>query len=202
VKPASDHSLVNETRPDVSPTAGRPSGGQAASSNRARFQRWTETLRPRLVRLACRYVWNAHDAEEIVQDAVTLAWCELGLKMPETELPDTWLFRATVNLSLNRLRRSRAGPLPPGETATTAMAPHARPEMDELMQRVRLAVRELPDRQQAAIVLRDIEGLPYEQIGTVLEMSPVATRVLVHRAREAVRRILLARWPDSFDANQ
>ncbi len=154
------------------------------------------------MRLACRYVWNVHDAEEIVQDAMTLAWREVGAKMPETELPDTWLVRATVNLSLNRLRRSRTGPLPPGETATAAMAAYARPEMDELMQRVRLAVRELPDRQQAAIVLRDIEGLPYEQIGTVLEMSPGATRVLVHRAREAVRRILLARWPDSFDANR
>jgi RNA polymerase sigma-70 factor (ECF subfamily) len=70
--------------------------------------------------------------------------------------------------------------------------------MDELMQRVRMAMRELPDRQQAAIILRDLEGLAYERIAEVLEVSPAAARLLVHRAREAVRQILLRRWPDSF----
>jgi RNA polymerase sigma factor (sigma-70 family) len=199
VKPATDHPLVNENRPDqVLFDPGRPSGGPVASIDRADFQQWAENLRPRLVRLAYRYLWNIHDAEEIVQETLALAWREVGVRVPETEHRDAWLYRVTINLSLNRLRRLRADPMPPTETAATAAHPGSRQEMDELMQRVRLAVRELPDRQQAAIVLRDIEGLAHEQIGEILEVTPAAARVLVHRAREAVRRILLVRWPDSF----
>jgi RNA polymerase sigma-70 factor (ECF subfamily) len=154
-------------------------------------------MRPSLVRLAYRYLWNAHDAEEIVQDAIALAWREAGQETTAAEHGDAWLYRVTINLAINRLRRIQAGPMPPGDIAA-APAPDSQQESDELMQRVRLAIRELPDRQQAAIVLRDIEGLPYDRAAAVLEVSPVAARVLVHRAREAVRQILLTRWPDTF----
>jgi RNA polymerase sigma-70 factor (ECF subfamily) len=167
-------------------------GGQAE------FQRRAEALRPRLVGLAYRYLWNADDAEEIVQDALVLAWREAERTPAGQEHRDAWLYRATINLSLNRLRRMQAGPLPAGEMAGGAARPDAREEADELMVRVRIAIRELPDRQQTAILLRDVEGLSYEQAAAILEASPTATRVLVHRARETVRRILLARWPDSF----
>lgn len=202
MKPATDHPLVNENRPDeVLFDPGRSSGGPAASVDRAGFERWAEDLRPRLVRLAYRYLWNAHDAEETVQEALALAWRGQIAGGPGAEHRDAWLYRVTINLSLNRLRRLRAEPMPPGEVAAAEVHPGSRPEMDELMQRVRTAVRELPDRQQAAIVLRDIEGLPHERIGEILEVTPAAARVLVHRAREAVRRFLLVRWPDSFGPN-
>jgi len=169
----------------------------ASAAARLEFQRWAESHRPVLVRLAYRYLWNVHDAEEIVQDAMTLAWREAG-QVSDLKHRDAWLYRATINLAMNRLRRLKAGPLPPEEAIVAPPAAESQAEMDELMQRVRMAMRELPDRQQAAIILRDLEGLAYERIAEVLEVSPAAARLLVHRAREAVRQILLRRWPDSF----
>lgn len=194
---ATDRPLVNDNCPaEVYPRPERPPEDRAA--DRLAFQRWAERLRPSLIRLACRYLWNAHDAEEIVQDAIALAWRDAGRDAQGKTLGDAWLYRVTLNLALNRLRRLQADPLPSGEIAAVAASPDSHAETDELAQRVRLAIRQLPDRQQAAIVLRDIEGLSFEQAAAILEVSPTSVRVLVHRARESIRRILLARWPDTF----
>ena len=192
---ATDRPLVNLNRPAEVPST--PPGRPVETAERLAFERWVETLRPALIRLAYRYLWNAHDAEEIVQDAIALAWREAATAAPGTEHGDAWLYRVVVNLSLNRLRRLKTEPLPPGEIKA-ASAEDSPAEVSELMQRVRLAIRELPDRQQAAIVLRDIEGLSYERLAVILETRAATARVLVHRAREAVRQILLSRWPDTF----
>ena len=87
--------------------------------------------------------------------------------------------------------------MPPGETLA-ARGSESPAEVDELAQRIRQAIRELPDRPQAAIVLRDIEGLSYDQMAVILETSAPTARVLVHRVRETVRQMLLTRWPDTF----
>lgn len=194
---ATDRPLVNVNRPaEVSPLPERSADHRAAVP--LRFQQWVERLRPALVRLAYRYLWNAHDAEEIVQDTIALAWREVGADAPGAPRSDAWLYRVTINLALNRLRRLQAGPLPPADIEADSAEPGAEAETDELVQRMRLAIRELPDRQQAAIVLRDIEGLAYAEVAAIMEISAPSVRVLVHRAREAMRQILLTRWPDTF----
>ena len=66
------------------------------------------------------------------------------------------------------------------------------------MDRVRSVMVQLPERQHAALVLREVEGLAYEQIAAILQARPAAVRLLVHRARESVRQMLLRQWPDSF----
>lgn len=179
--------------PGLRPGAPRAAGGGV----HADFQPWVERLRPRLARLAYRYLWNTHDAEEIVQDAIALAWREVG-RQDLLRNRDAWLYRVTINLCLNRLRRVQAGPLPAGEVAIAARAEAIPAEADEITQRVRAVIAELPERQQTALVLRDIEGLAYEEIAAVLEIRAGAARLCVYRARESVREILLKRWPDSF----
>ena len=169
---------------------------------RKAFEEWAESVRPRLVGLAGRLLSNRHDAEEIAQDALALAWRE-NQNLKDLRKRNTWIYRTTINLSFNRLRRKRAGELPsagslPGQPDNVARQLKA----DELARRLRIAVSQLPERQQAALVLRELEGLAYEQIAAILETSSRASRLLVHRAREAVRKILLQRWPDSFEMDE
>ena len=164
----------------------------------ADFEQWAEAVRPRLIRLAYRYLWNVHDAEEVTQEAMALA-CREKSRTGGSDRGDAWVCRVVINLSLNRLRRTRSRRLPSGELPDrTAPGETSAAELDELTQRLRWAIRDLPERQQAAIVLRDLEGMPYAEVATVLQIREAAARLLVHRAREGVRQMLLSRWPDSF----
>jgi RNA polymerase sigma-70 factor (ECF subfamily) len=173
-------------------------GKSKGSSDQQAVGEIFEKLRPQLVRLAYRFAWNTHDAEEIVQDAIMLAWQQLKRLKNQQKL-NAWLYRTTINLSLNRLRKKRSQSLPPTDILTTKSADPVRYlQTDELMDRVRLVITQLPDRHQAALVLRDMEELSYQQISAVLDIRPGAARLLVHRTREKVRKRLLQKWPDCF----
>lgn len=160
---------------------------------------WLVQMRPCLFRLAYRLLWNSHDAEEIAQDSLTVALDRMD-ELREPEKRNTWLYRVAINLSKHRLRGRRRRPT----SLTTATTARSDPigghiEHDELMQRVRLAMVDLPARQREALVLRDMEQLEYDEIAVVLNTSPATARILVHRGRERMRRILLERWPESFE---
>src|SRR6185436_17278223 len=72
--------------------------------DQAVFDAWAETIRPRLMRLAYRFLWNRHDAEEIVQDALLLAW-QRARQLSDLARRNAWIYRATIHGSLNRRRR-------------------------------------------------------------------------------------------------
>jgi len=181
------------------PTAATPLplGGEALS-HAPDLGPWLAKMRPRLFRLAYRMLWNSHDAEEIAQDSLATALDRVG-QLRDPGKRNTWIYRVAINLSKHRLRsrRRRFVRVEP----TSASAPErtgCRIEHDELMERVRQAMANLPTRQRTAVVLRDMEQLGYDQIAAIMRTRPSAARILVHRGREGVRRILLKRWPESF----
>ena len=160
---------------------------------------WLAEMRPRLFRLAYRMLWNSHDAEEITQDSLATALGRLG-QLRDPGKRNTWLYRVVINLSKHRLRGRRRRFVPIEPSAALALDRIGdRIERDELMERVRQAMADLPPRQREALVLRDMEQLEYNQIAAILATRPSAARILVHRGREGVRRILLERWPESFE---
>lgn len=177
----------------------RPSAEPAAAEQSAAVPvvPWVESVRPRLVRLASHMLGNAADAEEVVQDALALAWQRKAGEADEARR-NAWAYRVTINLSLNRRRRRRA--VEPLDARSLAAVRSNTPSAEafELADRVRAAVQDLPDMQRAGLALREVEGLDYEAIAAILEVKPGAARVLVHRAREALRLMLLRRWPDTF----
>jgi RNA polymerase sigma-70 factor (ECF subfamily) len=197
-----DVPLVSDVPHDETPpepwnhgSEGEPCSAAIAGAPAA-LAEWLEGMRPRVVRLAMRFLWNRHDAEEVAQDAILTAWERIG-RLREPSRQNAWLYRITIHLSTNRLRRRQACPLPSDETLGQAAAIRDSAQTrGELVDRVREAIMELPERQYAAIVLRDMEGLAYEQIAAILDVRPGAVRVLVHRAREAVRETVARRWPE------
>lgn len=165
------------------------------------LEAWILSVRPRLIALARRFLWNGHDAEEVAQEALMLAWKHLD-RLHDVGTHNAWAYRTTINLCLSRLRRKRSQAMPALELAASEVDPAAAGEVSEMAARVRSAIQELPELLRVAMVLRDLEGLDYEQMAAVLEVRPATLRLRVHRARENVRETLIRRWPDTFGTNR
>jgi RNA polymerase sigma-70 factor (ECF subfamily) len=94
----------------------------------------------------------------------------------------SWLFVIARNLYLHELRHiRRKQPLDPEMASTHSLAASA--EVKQEFARVREAMARLPEVDRAALLLRVVEGLPYEEIGAILRISIAAAKVKVHRAR-------------------
>lgn len=136
------------------------------------------------------------EAEEAVQEALTQAWVHLPRFRGESAL-QTWLFRITANcvLSARRRRRPVAAPedwlldLPAGPGTD----PVAHIQDEELLAALEVALSELPWRQRASWLLRELQGLPYEEIADILDTTPTVVRGQLHRARRTLAA-RMAQW--------
>ena len=158
---------------------------------------WDEVVREhadRVYRLAYRLTGNQHDAEDLTQETFVRVFRSLSSYKPGTF--EGWLHRITTNLFLDMVRRRAAHP--DGGAAgghrphRAARAPspeqvfsdtHLDPELQE-------ALDELPPEFRAAVVLCDVEGLSYEEIGATLGVKLGTVRSRIHRGRAALRSSL------------
>jgi RNA polymerase sigma-70 factor (ECF subfamily) len=164
---------------------------------------WDEVVREhsaRVYRLAYRLTGNRADAEDLTQEVFLRVFRALHDYVPGTF--EGWLHRITTNLFLDQARRRgrlRIDPL--GEQAELLPAsaesgsPERRFEHDNLDVDVQAALGALSPDFRAAVVLRDIEGLSYEEIATTLGISPGTVRSRIHRARAQLRTLLAHRAP-------
>lgn len=143
-----------------------------------------DVLRARLTRLAVKLIWNAADAEEIVQEAFRIA-ISSGVGFDEEKF-EPWMLRTVGNLCLNHRRRRRAEPLTPWIDRATAETPVDIAERGERLQRVRDEISRLPAQQSLAITLRCMEQMSYEAIAEVMELPAASVRSLVCLARRKI----------------
>ncbi len=140
-----------------------------------------------LVRMARRLLRDPHDAEDVVQDVLVKAhqhWARIVTR----DSPDVYVRRMLVNATVSfwrrPARRERAvDVVPVGPGADEAAA------FDE-RQRLLTALRQLPAKQRAVLVLRHYEGLSDEEIAAVMQTSPVTVRSNVHRGLANLRAAL------------
>lgn len=143
-----------------------------------------------LYRLAARLMGNSADADDVVQEAFVKAITGLrrGAFRGDSSL-STWLYRVLTNVALDRLRQLKqqgvAEPQPGREPASSSN-PDAAVALRELAD----AMKELPEDQRAALVLKEVQGLPTREVASILERSEGATEQLLVRARETLRRRL------------
>jgi len=157
---------------------------------------WDEVVREhadRVYRLAYRLTGNAHDAEDLTQETFIRVFRSLASYKPGTF--EGWLHRITTNLFLDMVRRRGrlrmeglpddterlAGddPSPEEVWGETHMDPDLQAALDELDPTFRVAV-----------VLCDVEGLSYEEIGATLGVKLGTVRSRIHRGRQALRASL------------
>jgi RNA polymerase sigma-70 factor, ECF subfamily len=160
-----------------------------------------------LYRHAARIVGPGPDAEDVVQDALFSAW--RSIRSFEGTSFRAWLFRIVTNRALDRVRSKRRRPelpLEPSEDDEVQWAEpaDASPELAELASArealivVEEALRDVPEEQRAALLLRDVEGFAYEEIALMTNAEIGTVKSRIYRARVAVRNTLIRRgWKGS-----
>ena len=158
-----------------------------------------------VVNLAVRFLGNRADAEEIAQEAFLRLYQRPPRLDPSSKL-FTWLYRVTVNLCMDRLRKqSRTPPLdsldvPAGPESGEPLAekiasrvsrnPRETAAGTEAAEAVRRAVASLPAELRAPLVLSALEELPHAEIAGILEISPKAVERRIARARDLLKQRL------------
>ena len=159
------------------------------------FETLVERHRDVVYRVARRIV-GEDEADDVAQDAFLRAFHRLSLFRGESPFR-SWLLRITHNAALNALTRRRVAPLDDADTndgepvaVATVRAPAEQLEVSERRRRLAGKLQEIGPPHRAVLVLRDIEGLSYEEIAEVME-TPVGTvKGRLHRARRELIEIL------------
>ena len=136
---------------------------------------------------ALRLTGSMADAQDVAQE-VFLKLYRHYRKIEPAAVP-AWLYRVTVNAAYDALRRRR--PEEPveeaGEVASTAADPQQELTAAERRRVLALSLRQLPEKERAALVLRDLEGLTTEETAAILGSSAATVRSQVSKARVKVK---------------
>ncbi len=173
---------------------------QRASSGDSRaFDDLVTLKRDRVYRIAWQVVRNVEDARDVAQGVFIRLWRVLPRYRPDQPF-DTWLYRITVNLAIDFQRRRRAGGPPPmvpleGIPAASAPGPDRLDRAE--MRRVYEAISgELTERQRLVFTLREVDGLPAEEVARVLGVTASTVRNTHFQARAVLRDALRRRFPE------
>ena len=157
----------------------------------------------RLYAVVLRFSASEADAEEATQEAFLRAWRSIDRFRGDARF-FTWLYRIGVNEAKRILeRRPPAGTIvsiaaePIEDIATGAPGPQSRAESSELREILDDALRRLPEKYRAAVVLRDVEGLSTSEAAEVLGLREAAFKSRLHRGRMALRADVAAYLDDS-----
>src|SRR4051794_30340043 len=168
--------------------------GLAADGDRAAFAAIFDRYQQRLYSYCVSILRNREDAADAVQSTMLRAM--RALEGEEREIAvRPWLYRIAHNEAVELLRRPReesdtgAGVVTVSDVeADAAVRAHLRTVLND--------IRELPDRQRSALVMRELSGLSYEEIGAALMTSEAGAKQAVYDARQALHDLANGRESD------
>jgi RNA polymerase sigma-70 factor, ECF subfamily len=125
------------------------------------------------------------DAEDAAQESFLRCYRKLSQYRGEARF-STWLFRLALTTSVDYRRRERRRPEP---VETPDLVDEAAPELDGGITATALvgAMQDLPDDYRVPTVLRDLYGLPYQEIADITSRPLGTVKVMVHRGRASLR---------------
>ena len=135
------------------------------------------------------------EAEDIVQDVFLRAYGALRTGEREIALRP-WLYRVAHNRCIDYVRRAPATPLQPDELLPGGTDPVAAAEQREDLRRLVADLHALPDAQRSALIIRELEGLSYDDLATTLGVTVPAVKSLLVRARSGLAEAAEARDTD------
>lgn len=161
---------------------------EARSGSDAAFEKIVERHRDVVFRVAARIV-GPDDADDVAQDAFLRAFHRLDGFRGESHFR-SWLLQIVHNTAINAAMRRVPEPVgAPAEAETTdpvhpsERQPAEALEERERRERLELKLRELRSEHRVVLVLRDVEGLPYEEIAEVTDTPLGSVKGRLHRAR-------------------
>ncbi|WP_370981495.1 RNA polymerase sigma factor RpoE [Agaribacterium sp. ZY112] len=146
-----------------------------------------------------RYVSDASEAHDVAQEAFIKAYRAIGNFRGDSAFY-TWIYRIAINTAKNYLvsrgRRPPASDVDAGEAEAYSggdvLHDNASPEQqiarDQLEQAVFTAIKALPEELRAAVSLRELDGLSYEEIADVMSCPVGTVRSRIFRARDAIEK--------------
>jgi RNA polymerase sigma-70 factor (ECF subfamily) len=148
--------------------------------------------------LALRLAGDPDEAADLAQEVLVRVFRHLGRFQGHSSLK-TWIYRVAVNHCRSRLGRRRPPPASldadpagrPREPADPRRGPAEEAEAGDAGRRVAAALARLPAAFREAVVLRDLEGLAYEEIAQVLGVRPGTVRSRIARGRDQLRALLV-----------
>jgi RNA polymerase sigma-70 factor (ECF subfamily) len=156
----------------------------------------------KVVKLVMRYLRNPADAEDVAQEAFVKAYRALPQFRGDSAFY-TWLYRIAINTAKNALAARERNPVSyeldlQGNDDSPDMVSRLKdPETpeglaltEEIRDTVNHAIGELPEDLRTAIVLRELEGMSYEEIAASMDCPVGTVRSRIFRAREAIDRRL------------
>ena len=140
---------------------------------------------------ATRMLKDTAEAQDVAQEALVRLWQHRSsVDEPGAR---SWLMRTAHNLCIDRLRKRRVrSEVADGETVVDLQSddnpgPQQRVEAGEIGNRIEGALVEMSDLDRAVIVMREIQGLPYDEIAETLGVPLGTLKARLHRARDRLR---------------
>ena len=155
----------------------------------------------RIKRLVSRFVGNPSEQEDVVQESFIRAYRAIGNFRGDSAFY-TWLYRIAVNTAKNHLVIAGRHPswqdvdiddvsyVQAGERLTEFNTPQQMLENDELVMAIKKAISDLSSELKEAILLREMDGLSYEDIAVVMRCPVGTVRSRIFRAREIIEKSL------------
>lgn len=163
------------------------------------FAQLVEDNQRRLYNLALRMTGRPEDAEEVVQEAFLNAWRGLDFFKGDSTFA-TWVYRLTSNAAIDHLRRARRAGEPLSlsgdeEDAATELpdpdpGPQEELERTERAAALRCALDTLSPPHRQVLEMRALDGLSYEEIAQLLDLTPGTVKSRLARARLALKKLL------------
>jgi RNA polymerase sigma-70 factor (ECF subfamily) len=162
----------------------------AASGDVTAFRRLVECTTPIVYRVVLRVLHNEPDASDVLQETYLRVWRKLP-ELRDSSAALSWICRIGRNLALERIRSRRRHPTEPLEPEGMAAR-----EMDpeEALTRARegaalaALMEELKPKHRVVLLLREVDGLSYQEIAAALECSVGTVESRLHRARAALAK--------------
>ena len=165
--------------------------------DRRAFDALVRLYQQRIVKLIMRYVHDPVEAQDVAQEAFIKAYRALPGFRGDSAFY-TWLYRIAINTAKNYLVANQRRPVdyqldlqdPEQVEANVRLRDEATPERMALQEELRVTIEQaiaaLPDELRTAIMLREIDGLSYEEIASAMQCPVGTVRSRIFRAREAI----------------
>jgi RNA polymerase sigma-70 factor, ECF subfamily len=171
------------------------------AGDKSAFDLLVRKYQHRVLKLVSRFVSDAAEAEDVAQEAFIKAYRALASFRGDSAFY-TWLYRIAINTAKNTLVSNRRRPVdfdldlqdPDQYDRHARLKEGDTPEgvllTEEIRSVVERAMEQLPEDLRTAIVLRELEGLSYEEIAEAMDCPVGTVRSRIFRAREAIDKKL------------
>ncbi len=142
-------------------------------------------------RISLRLLASSADADDVTQDTFLRAWRSLARFRGDSTFA-TWLYRIATRRCFDLLAAHRPTETLNEEHLGPSVDPSNTIEQRERLRAIIQQIQALPPDQRAALVLREFEGLSYQQVADVLETTVPAIKSRIHRARLTLLKVTTA----------